>query len=326
MNRFLLLPSLAVLAVLGIGCAQPSARPFTPPPVAALAPPSLDAEKALDFPGLHNVVAYAPGLFSGSVPEGKAGFDTLQGLGIRTIISVDGAVPDIEAAAAHGMRYVHLPIGYDGMGPERTLEIAKAAKDLPGPVFIHCHHGKHRSAAATASAAVTLGLANNEQATARMKVSGTAPNYMGLYECVAVAKPVSEQTLSALPANFPEVSTPAGLVQTMLAIDEANDELKALEKAGWKTPAEHPDLVPVAVAGRLADLLRNAHDDKEVQAHGTEMAEWLLADSKTAESLEDGLVRGDVPTAELSARMKLVQQSCKDCHAKYRDRPASRSL
>ncbi len=32
---------------------------------------------------------------------------------------------------------------------------AKAVRDLPGKIYIHCHHGKHRSAAAAATACVT---------------------------------------------------------------------------------------------------------------------------------------------------------------------------
>ena len=37
-------------------------------------PPSLESQTPSDAPGLHNVVAYGPGCWSGSLPEGDAGF------------------------------------------------------------------------------------------------------------------------------------------------------------------------------------------------------------------------------------------------------------
>jgi protein tyrosine phosphatase (PTP) superfamily phosphohydrolase (DUF442 family) len=82
---------------------------------------------------------------------------------------------------ARGMRYDHLPIGYDWMDKARTSEIARAVKKLPHPLYIHCHHGTHRSAEATGAVAVTLGLLTPTKAVEHLKVSGTAPNYTGLY-------------------------------------------------------------------------------------------------------------------------------------------------
>jgi len=309
---------LLALPVLVGACAQhPVAVKTTSlPPLEA---PAATAEKPVDLPGIHNLVTYAPGLYSGSVPEGDEGLETLQRLGIRTVLSVDGATPDVEGAQARGMRYVHLPIGYDGMERERALEIAKALHELPGPIYVHCHHGKHRSAGALGTAAVMLGLIDNEQAVARMKVSGTAPNYQGLYACAAQARPVDASVLASLPEHFPSVTQPDGLVDAMVQIDEANDELKAIEKAGWSAPKSHPDLAPVSVAGRLADLLRNSAEDQNVAAQPAEFRDWLLADAKKVEALESALARGDAPAAEMGELLKAVQQSCKECHSKYRD-------
>ena len=56
------------------------------------------------YPGLENVVVYHEGFHSGGVPRGEAGFESLSGLGIRTIISVDGAVPDLDRADASTCR------------------------------------------------------------------------------------------------------------------------------------------------------------------------------------------------------------------------------
>src|SRR4051812_43585744 len=41
--------------------------------------------------GIENVYRLSPRLYSGGQPEGRAGFSALKRLGIRTLISVDGA-------------------------------------------------------------------------------------------------------------------------------------------------------------------------------------------------------------------------------------------
>jgi protein tyrosine phosphatase (PTP) superfamily phosphohydrolase (DUF442 family) len=296
--------------------AQPSS-PSTPKP------PTLDSEKPVDLPGVHNLVAFGPNFYSGSVPEGDAGFDSLKALGIKTIISVDGAAPDVAAAKARGMRYIHLPIGYNGMDQARTMEIARAVElaENRGPVFLHCHHGKHRSAGAAGAAAVTLGLLSNEAALARLKISGTAPNYKGLFKCVSVARPATQAELAAVPDNFPEVWKTSGLVNTMVEIDEVFDHLKAIEKAGWVSPPDHPDLVPAAEAGRLADLFRNLKDDERVKAESAEFRAAIAAASKEAEEVEAALTATNAANAaaRATAKFKIVAQSCKDCHAKHRD-------
>lgn len=309
-----------LLVLLAPACTSSESKPVAARSVAVtVAPPSPEAEKPVDLQGVHNVVAYTADLFSGSVPEGEAGFETLAAMGVRTIVSVDGAAPDVEAARALGLGYVHLPIGYDGMTPERTLEIAKAIEVGPGRVYVHCHHGKHRSAGAAAAAAVTLGRLSNEQAVLRMKVSGTAANYTGLFEGATTAKPASAALLSAVPARFPERVVPAGIKKSMIAIDEANDELKAIEKAGWKVPADHPDLVPAEVAKRMIDHLETLSAEAETRERPAEFGEWLRADVEKLGALRAGLADGGVAAEELGARMQPVQQSCKQCHAKYRD-------
>lgn len=98
-----------------------------------------------ESPGLHNDFRLSEKLYRGGVPIGEAGYRSLQGLGIKTIISVDGAPPDLVLARKFSMRYVQLPFGYDGCPTPTANAIVKVVRDLPGPVYIHCHHGKHRS-------------------------------------------------------------------------------------------------------------------------------------------------------------------------------------
>ena len=274
-------------------------------------------ENPSGYPGLHNVVEYADGVYSGSAPGGSAGFESLEALGIRSIISVDGAAPDAALARARGMRYVHLPIGYGGMDGTRRLEIARALKDLPGPTYVHCHHGKHRSAGALGAGLVTLGILTPDEARAKMSVSGTSPHYTGLHACVASARIATPEELASVSGSFPEVRPPSALVQTMVDIEAAHDRLLEVEKAGWMTPPEHPDVVPAAEAGLLADLQRNI-DPRELTSRGADFERRIEEGWKLAEDLEGGIVDG-LPAKELSARLDAVNRSCKGCHVAHRD-------
>jgi Swiss Army Knife protein, DSP-PTPase phosphatase domain len=288
-------------------------------------PPSPDADEPANLPGLRHVVAYGPAVLSGSAPDGDVGFDALQAMGVRTIVSVDGAVPALDKANARGLRYVHLPIGYNHIDRERILELAKAVQMArerapSAPVYIHCHHGKHRSASASAAVAVTLGFLTPEEALLRMKVSGTATNYEGLYRCVAAARPATSEELTAVRGDFPTVWKTTGLVRTMVEINDRFEHIENIQHAGWTTPDDHPDLVPAAEAGRLADLFRALVDDQRVKAKPATFRKSLVEASKHAEALERGLIRGEFSVVASSQQLRLIADSCKNCHARHRDR------
>ncbi|MFO0857495.1 MAG: cytochrome c [Phycisphaerales bacterium] len=281
--------------------------------------PSAAETKPLDFPGIHNAVTYHDGFVSGSAPEGEAGFDTLAGMGFKTIISVDGAMPEVDKAAARGIRYIHLPIGYNGFDEKRKMQLVRATRDAmkDGPVYIHCHHGKHRSAGAAAAIATSLGWETAEEGVARMKVSGTAPNYRGLYSCAANSTVVSMDLIDDVPADFPEVWKPSDFVGAMVEIDEVLENLKTIEKAAWKVPANHPDLVPAAEAGRMADLYRLMETGEYAANKPAEFQTLLRQAQQAAQGLEDAIVAGD--SAVIGAKFKVVTESCKGCHSKFRD-------
>jgi protein tyrosine phosphatase (PTP) superfamily phosphohydrolase (DUF442 family) len=311
-------------ASLAISCSQRSQQSASiqaPRPAPTIDVPTMADDKPRDYAGLHNVVAYHDGYYSGSAPEGDEGFDTLAAMGIKTIISVDGAEPEIEPARARGMRYIHLPIGYNGFDEKRKLELVRASRDAmrEGPVYVHCHHGKHRSAGAAATVVASLGLVDPAAAVERMKVSGTAPNYKGLYACAAGATVLAADVVDSVPADFPEVARPAGFVKGMVEIDHALEHLRLIEKAGWKVPEDHPDLVPAAEAGRLADLFRVLAEGERVKAEPPDFAAGMRENGARAQVLEDMLAAGETDAAKLSEQLKLVAASCKDCHAKHRD-------
>jgi protein tyrosine phosphatase (PTP) superfamily phosphohydrolase (DUF442 family) len=331
----------ACVAVAAAPPASPDGSAKTAGEAAQTAPsiPTLADDAPRDYPGIHNVVAFADGFYSGSVPEGDAGFDSLVALGVKTVISVDGAIPELEKAKARGMRYVHLPIGYDGFDDARKGQLVRAVRDLAKPIYLHCHHGKHRSAGAAGTVGVSLGWITNDVAIARMKVSGTAEGYKGLWACTAKAAPMMAALIDAARADFPEVTKPDSMTAAMVTIDEVFDRLKIVEKNGWVVPKDHPDLAPAADAGKLADLYRLLDGDAHLAALAddaarTDFRALLAAGSERAGALETMLAAGapkstgiaesdEAAIAEhrkkLSAAMKQVTANCKDCHVKYRD-------
>ncbi|MGD9790425.1 MAG: hypothetical protein AB7Q00_00780 [Phycisphaerales bacterium] len=289
--------------------------------------PALADARPTNYSGLHNVVTYHDGFYSGSVPEGEEGFETLHHWGIKTIISVDGSVPDVDMAKAHGLRYIHLPIGYNGFDEQRRVEIIRATRDAlaEGPVYIHCHHGKHRSAGAAAAVAVGLGWMSTDEAVERMHVSGTSPAYLGLFSCVEEGTRLDDETLDRVDANFPEVSRPDDVVAAMVVIDNAFEHLKAIEAAGWSVPKDHPDLVPAAEAGQLADAFRVLTTERHTTERPKEYLDWITLSQTLGSAIEEQLADGTMNRESLSAKMKTLGTTCKSCHTAYRDQRATKT-
>jgi hypothetical protein len=293
------------LAVL-VGC---SGSPPTPP-----TPPADPQPLATD--GLHNVYRVSDGLFSGSSPEGDAGFAALKKLGVKTILSVDGAVPEVATAEKHGMRYVHLPIGYDGISRERVFELARAVRDLPGPVYVHCHHGKHRGPAAAAVIQLCLDSWTPEQAANWMRTAGTDPKYTGLTALPNTVRRPTTAELNTASDKFPKVAAVADLTRLMVDVDARWDHLKLVKEAGWTIPKDHPDIDPPHEAVQLAELYREAARLKTT--HDAEFTRLLTEAERAANDLATVLRGSD--SAAKAAAFTASQAACTRCHAGYRDK------
>ena len=283
-----------------------------------LALPTVAEPKPANLPGLHNIVAYADGLWTGAVPEGDEGFATLESLGIRVVVSVDGAVPDVESAKRHGIQYIHLPISYDTVPQERQTQLAQVLANTQGPVYMHCHHGKHRSAAAVGAAAVVAGRTQPEAAVERMKVSGTAPAYEGLWSAVRNARPAEAAALKADVASFPSVAKVSGMVAAMAEIDLVNDLVKTAKENQWQPPSFHPDLVAQKETRRLRDLFAGLKNDAESKAMDAGYQKLLDRSIQEATDLDEAVRSGD--TAKANALFDSLGKSCKECHKPYRDK------
>lgn len=275
--------------------------------------------QALDLAGCENVVRLTPRLISGGEPHGDEAFRSLKNLGVRTIISVDGARPDVDAAAKYEMRYVHLPIGYDAVPRDRGLEIARAVRDLPGPIYIHCHHGLHRGPAAAAYASVAAEGWSTDRAIDFMKAAGTSPNYAGLYDSVSRMNIPTPQDLDAADNTFPATAKLPGFTTAMAEIDRRWDNLKAVRSARWLTPADHPDIDPPHEALQLLELLTELNRTAEVQAKAQDFRGWLIDAQRAGGDLEKALRTHDPAAAEDA--FGRLGASCKSCHGVYRNKP-----
>lgn len=271
---------------------------------------------------LPNTVRVHPNVLSGGQPHGEAGFAELRDLGVRTVISVDGAKPDVAAAKEYGLRYVHLPHGYDGIPEERAIELAKAVRDLPGPIYIHCHHGKHRSPAATATACVVAGLIPAIDAHGVLELAGTGPNYRGLYASAENARPVDPQVLDRLKADFPETAELPAMAEAMVAIEHSFDRMQAVAAADWKTPPAHPDVDPAHEALLLREQFTELLRTKDVWTRSESFSALLRESEEAGKQLEQALHaegRVDPPTAR--AALDRVAANCAACHKAFRDVP-----
>jgi protein tyrosine phosphatase (PTP) superfamily phosphohydrolase (DUF442 family) len=198
-------------------------------------PPPPEPPARTDRTGLDNLLPVGDGLWSGSTPEGEAGFASLQTLGVRTIISVDGAPPDVDQAHKFGMRYVHIPLNYGGVTREQALIVVRAVSELPGPIYIHCHHGKHRGPTAAAIARRCRDDAwTADDAVEFLHRAGTDQRYEGLYRAVREFRPPTADELASVSADFPESVPPAGLAAAMVELDGIWSKLEKSRKNGWR--------------------------------------------------------------------------------------------
>lgn len=338
------LPPIIALCAL-VGCSDRGEQFSTDPHFESISPSSPGVPRApsdsrsptffkpvkLTSQHLPNPVRLHEKVISGGLPEGAAAFQELADLGVKTVISVDGMTPDVTGAAKHGLRYVHLPHGYDGIPAQRIKELAKAVRDLPGPIYIHCHHGKHRSPAAASVACVSAGLISPDLAIQVLELAGTNPGYRGLFAAAEAATPFEDAFLNELNVEFKEVQEIPPMTEAMVRLSHVSDHLKRIGEAGWQPTADHPDLEPAHEALLLRELFTELLRTEEVKQQPMDFQEWLRDSEAAALELESQLSvwRNSRPVSSppaalsstLAAQLARVLANCQTCHVKYRDVP-----
>lgn len=291
------------LLVLGATTGALMCRTSPPAHQMAHAPevPHLQKQEQPGLPNFHHLTDW---LWCGGDPADDDALERLAQLDVKTIVSVDGAPPRVDAAAALGIRYVHLPLGYNGISAERLLELAAAQAQLPRPIYVHCHRGLHRGPAA---AVAMLRIAHPEMTASSaehfMELIGTSRKYPGLYGSAMAACPFPDQ----LPAiELPALQAVAPLTQEMVAIEHDWDRLeKTLKQATSWSDALRGDTA--AFAERFVEAGRLIPKSPLAEALRVD-GSWLLAQPEPA----------DLSPAALATA---IRSRCDACHQKFRDQP-----
>jgi len=262
------------------------------------------------LPNLRRAVA---GVWSGGAPAGGEAFRRLRAMGVSMVVSVDGARPDVIGARSEGLRYVHIPIGYDGIPEAARRQLARVALEADGTVYIHCHHGRHRAPAAAAIVCMAGKAMSRSQAIDYLADAGTSRDYVGLWRDVkGFRQPLAQELLPEL-VPVAEVDS---LTAAMAGLDRAWDRLNSLRRNGWKPLAGHPDIT----AAREALLLEEGFRES-VRALGADGEPSLRSGLNQAEASARALGRalGDGRLEQAAALGDELKRSCAACHQRQRN-------
>jgi protein tyrosine phosphatase (PTP) superfamily phosphohydrolase (DUF442 family) len=306
------------------GCGFPEARQTvyeqktdsgnTPAPT-SLSPELLpeDGPTEADYPTLHNLIQVTDRIYSGAQPHGEEAFADLAKLGVKTVVSVDGARPDIEAAEKHGLKYVHIPIQYNGVPEDARKALSRVADEAEEALYVHCHHGKHRGPAAAAVVCIASGASDGKGALEILRKAGTSEGYPGLWRDVeAFTKPAPDEELPELVS----VADVGSLAAAMAKIDRARDNLRLFLAADWGVLEDHPDLVATQEARKTKEGFEAALENLAEESDG-QLKTWLGESQSTAEALETATQ--SQKAGQATKHFEALQEACKTCHADYRN-------
>ena len=274
--------------------------------------------QTIELLGIENAFRVTDRILSGSQPKLDLAFESLAKAGVKTIISVDGSSPDVAEAKKHGLRYVHLPFGYDGIPANRIAELAKAAGPDAGTIFVHCHHGLHRGPAAVGVICESVASWSPAQAEAWLKQAGTAADYPGLYRAVRDFRAPTPAEIARVGA-LPEVVKPPALVDAMVEIDEHMDLLKTQQRIGWRSVPENPNTSPAHQATLLWERLRELARTEDTAKRPEDFRKLLAESERAAGTLRATLRTYPTDSPQLDRALKQATQSCAACHKAYRN-------
>lgn len=285
---------------------------------------TLPEREPIETPALHRVYPLSEQIISGAEPTSELALKEIAGMGVRTILSVDGKAPDGEAAAKYGLRYVHVPIRYNGITEEEQLAIAKTFRELDGPFYVHCYHGQHRGPAAAAIGRVLLDGASREQAVAEMaQWCGTSEKYEGLYGTIAFGDLPTVRETEAFAFDFPTAHRFEGTRAAMVEAARAWDIVEHQSRNDWQPDPSHPDANARNEAQKLAEVFSQMASFTGADQEPEDFRTWLREAQDQATSLRDTLDRlhgGDASAAaEAVTQVKALKASCSACHRAYRN-------
>lgn len=249
----------------------------------------------------------SPRIYCSGEPVGPDVFNQLASIGFKTIVSVDGKQPDQQAAEKAGLRYVHLPIGYDSVPKPVQAALKQLLETTQGPILIHCHHGKHRGPAAAAIAGMLEKSLSKEQAHALMKQAGTGAEYQGLWRDVENFMPLVGDVTPAPLSSSAKISP---FVREMTRIDDTFEKLEAISPDS--PDAKRLKELAVLLEEGFREAMRNTEKN-----HSVDMIDHLKKSLIKSQQLSSSALH--FSSAELRAYLKNIKQDCRDCHKSYRN-------
>ncbi len=270
--------------------------------------------KKISSKNLENLFQISPSIYSGSEPKTDTAFEELNRLGIRTVVSVDGIRPNLKEAHKQNLRYVHIPIGYDGIEEHAQLSLIQLIQSAEGPYYIHCHHGRHRGPAAAAIAAIAKKELTNEEGWQVLEQARTGQEYTGLWQAVeSFDLPKNQITEWPKLLAFSKVDS---FSASMAMMDRAISHLEELRDNDWKTIKEHPDLTPDLAALHLREGFVEAQRtmSSSVPQDFKQSLEEGIKNSKALESALKKELKADIETHFIK-----IKRSCRTCHKEHRN-------
>jgi len=269
----------------------------------------ISAPLAIEHEYLARLLQISPDIYSGAQPKTDDAFRSLKELGIKTIVSVDAARPNEEAALAEGMRYIHIPIGYDAIPEAASLAYAQLMREVELPVFIHCHHGRQRGPAASAIALRASTGCSSEAALAVLHAAGTSKKYEGLWRDVEAWTP---SALDAEPVVLSALHELPAFTVKMAGIDRTWDTIKQLREEDWESVSLVPQTqLLLQQLQDCAGLNPAEHiEDQELHRGLDDVVSFAERMQVAAEALDKDL---------LEESYRDLRASCNDCHADYRN-------
>lgn len=262
---------------------------------------------------IHNFRRLSKRVWSGSEPHGEQSFRSLADLGVRTIVSVDGAMPEVDIAMKYGIRYVHIPFGYDAIPIEQQHQLIRVMQDTAGPVFFHCHHGRHRGPAAAAIACRVEGTADAQQAEQILRDAGTSKEYAGLWRDVKeFRRPADDVVLPELVA----VAKVQSLAVAMARISRSFDALTDSQADGWQTAGQSKGFSAAQQSLLLQEELHEAWRNSSADYDDAFRA-WMKESEQLARELNQAI--SDSKPAVANARLASIKTLCSKCHQAYRN-------
>jgi len=271
----------------------------------------------MDQAGVPEFMRVTANIWTGGEPQGMAGLEALQKLGVRTLINVDGAHPNAEGAEGLGMRYVHIPMDYADVEMISLLSILRVVSELEGSFYFHCHHGKHRGPVAAALAWRMVDGVSANKALKVLHLAGTSSTYPGLWKAVKEWTPLPATV--ALPPLFAKAEV-EDFKANMATIDRTWDRLQLLQRAGWGEVKDHPDLDAATASSIFAQYftgaMEMAKDSQEYQAE-TRLLDYLEEVVNQSKELRQYILEDNLQAAD--STLTSIKQSCKECHRVYRN-------